>query len=65
MVKMYQTDFLQSYSPFVGTRYSHKGENEASKQSILGGCLFINAFLNFSPVSCKQSIFNRFKYAEL
>ena len=42
MVRMCQTDYLLSYSPFVGTIYSLKGKKETY---ILGGCLFINALL--------------------
>ena len=47
MVRMYQTDYLQSYSPFVDTRYSLKGQKETPEQYIFGGCLFINALLIF------------------
>ena len=46
-VRMCETDYLQSYSPFVDTRYSLKGKKETLEQYILGGCLFINALLIF------------------
>ena len=61
IVRMCQTDYVQSYSPFVGTRYSLTGKKETPEQYILGGCLFRNALFNFSSVSYKQSIFVRFK----
>ena len=43
VVMMCQTEYLQSYSPFVGTRYSLTGKKGTPEQYIIGGCLFINA----------------------
>ena len=47
MVRMCKTDYLQSFSPFIVTRYSLKGKKETPEQYILGGRFFINALLIF------------------
>ena len=47
MLTMCNPDYLQSYFPFVDTRYSLTSKKETPEQYILGGCLFINALLIF------------------
>ena len=61
---MVRTDYLQSYSPFVDTRYSLKGKNETPEQYIRR-LTFHKCIVNFSAVSYKKSFFTRFIWAIL
>ena len=62
MASITYTDYLQSYSPFVDTRYSFKGKKETRTIIIhIRRLSFHKCIVNFSPVSHKQSIFIRFK----